>query len=183
MSKVLVGIHNHLHAEINRANLRHQDNVNNWRLPALKYQNGDLIWLDGRNWKTWRPSKKLDNKWYGPFKIIEKISLYAYRIELPLSMKYHNVFHVSLLEPAANNAYPGQNIEPPPPVEIDGEDEYFIEAILDSRIHQWKLQYLIKWVGYDLPDWELAKLHSESEAIDTFHEKYPNKLGPLSNQL
>jgi hypothetical protein len=26
------------------------------------YQNGDLIWLDGYNWKTQRPSKKLDNK-------------------------------------------------------------------------------------------------------------------------
>jgi hypothetical protein len=52
MSKALAEIHNHLHAEINRANLRHQDNVNNRRLPAPNYQNGDIIWLDGRNWKT-----------------------------------------------------------------------------------------------------------------------------------
>jgi hypothetical protein len=29
MSKALSEIHNHLYAEINRANLRHQDNVNN----------------------------------------------------------------------------------------------------------------------------------------------------------
>jgi hypothetical protein len=135
-SKALAEIHNHLHAEINRANLRHQDNANNRRLPAPNYQNGDLIWLDGRNWKTWWPSKKLNNKRHGPFKIIENISPYAYRIELPPSMKCHNVFHVSLLEPAADDAYPGQNTEPPPPVEIDGEDEYFIEAVLDSRIHR-----------------------------------------------
>jgi hypothetical protein len=47
-------------------------------------------------------------------------------------MKYHNVFHVSLLEPTAHNTYPRQNMELLPPVEIDGEDEYFIEAILDS---------------------------------------------------
>jgi hypothetical protein len=59
-------------------------------------------------------------------------------------MKYHNVFHVSLLEPASDDAYPGQHMEPLPPVEIDGEDEYFIEAVLDSRIHRQKLQYLIK---------------------------------------
>jgi hypothetical protein len=50
-------------------------------------------------------------------------------------MKYHNIFHVSLLEPAADDAYPRQNMEPLPPVEIDGEDEYSIEAILDSRIY------------------------------------------------
>jgi hypothetical protein len=98
-------------------------------------------------------------------------------------MKCHNVVHVSLLEPTANDAYPGQNTEPLLPVEIDGEDEYFIEAVLDARIYQWKLQYLIKWVSYDLPDWESVKLHSESEAVDTFHEKYPNKPGPLSNRL
>jgi hypothetical protein len=98
-------------------------------------------------------------------------------------MKCYNVFHVSQLEPTANNAYPGQNTEPLPPVKIDGEDEYFVEAVLDSRIHRRKLQYLIKWVSYDLPDWEPDKLHSEREAIDTFHEKYPDKLGPLSTRL
>jgi hypothetical protein len=63
-------------------------------------------------------------------------------------------------------------------VEIDTEEQYFIEAVLDLRIHQWKLQYLIKWVGYDKPDWEPAKLHSEREAMDKFHQKYPNKLVP-----
>jgi hypothetical protein len=47
-------------------------------------------------------------------------------------MKYHNIFHISLLEPTANNADPGKNMEPLPPVEIDSEDKYFIQAILDS---------------------------------------------------
>jgi hypothetical protein len=96
-------------------------------------------------------------------------------------MKCHNVHHVSLLEPAANDPYPGQRPDPPPPVEIDGEDEYFIESILDSWIHCHKLQYLVKWIGYDMPDWEPAELHSESEAVDRFHEKYPDKPGPLSD--
>jgi hypothetical protein len=50
--KALAEIHNHLCAKINRANLRHQDNANNRRLPTLNYQNRDLIWLDRHNWKT-----------------------------------------------------------------------------------------------------------------------------------
>jgi hypothetical protein len=66
-------------------------------------------------------------------------------------MKYHNVHHVLLLEPAANDLYPGQLPEPPPLVAIDGEDEYLIEEILDSRMHRHKLQYLVKWIGYDMP--------------------------------
>jgi hypothetical protein len=98
-------------------------------------------------------------------------------------MKCHNVFHISLLEPAADDAYPRQNTEPLPPVEIDGKDEYFIEAVLNSQIHRQGLWYLIKWVGYNLPDWEPAELHSETEAVDTFDEKYPDKPGPLPNWL
>jgi hypothetical protein len=94
-------------------------------------------------------------------------------------MKCHNIHHVLLLEPAANDQYSGQWPDPPPLVEIDSEDEYFIEAILDSRIHCCKLQYLVKWIGYDMPDWEPTELHSESEAVDRFYEKYPDKEGLL----
>jgi hypothetical protein len=95
----------------------------------------------------------------------------------------HNVFHVLLLEPTTDDAYPGQNMEPPPLVEINSKDEYFIEAILDSPIHRQKLQYLIKCISYDQPDWEYAKLYSKSEAMDTFYKTYPDKLVLLSTQL
>jgi hypothetical protein len=56
---------------------------------------------------------------------------------------------MSFVEPATDNEYPTQNSELPPPVEIDGKDEYFIEAVFDSRIHDRKLPDLIKWVGND----------------------------------
>jgi hypothetical protein len=96
-------------------------------------------------------------------------------------MKCHNVHHVSLLEPAANDPYPGQWPDPQPLVEIDGEDEYIIKSILDSQIYRYKLQYLVKWISYNMPNWEPAELHSKSEAVDQFHEKYPDELGPLSD--
>jgi hypothetical protein len=131
-SKTLSEIQSHLHREINRANHRYQDNADKHRLLSPNYQPGDLVWLDARNWKTRWPSCKLDNKRHGPFKVLAKVSLYTYRIKLPPMMKCHNVHHVSLLEPAVNDPYPGEWPHPPPLVEIDGEDEYFIEAILDS---------------------------------------------------
>ena len=37
--------------------------------------------------------------WFcGPFSIIKMIELVAYRIALPLIVKFHDVFHVSLLK-------------------------------------------------------------------------------------
>ena len=47
-------------------------------------------------------------------------------------MQMHPVFHVSLLEHAANDPSPGQRQPPSPPIEADGEDEY-VDDILDSR--------------------------------------------------
>jgi hypothetical protein len=44
---------------------------------------------------------------HGPFKILAKVSPYGYRMELLPTMTCHNVQHVSLLEPAANDPYPG----------------------------------------------------------------------------
>lgn len=38
---------------------------------AVTYQVGDMVWLDGKDIQTNRPSKKLDDQRYGPFKVIK----------------------------------------------------------------------------------------------------------------
>ena len=45
------------------------------KCPSHEYSKGDLVWLDTRNLKMDRPSKKLDNKQVGPFMIEEKVGL------------------------------------------------------------------------------------------------------------
>ena len=60
---------------------------------------GERVYLVASNIRTRRPSKKLDAKKLGPFTIVEVISPHAYRLALPASMKVHNVFHASLLQP------------------------------------------------------------------------------------
>jgi hypothetical protein len=49
-------------------------------------------------------------------------------------MKIHPVFHVSLLEPLAGDPLPNQVIPPPPPIKVEGEEEFWVKEILDSRI-------------------------------------------------
>ena len=47
-------------------------------------------------------------------------------------MRIHNTFHISLLEPYEYNKFPSQTQEPPPPIPIEGEDEYELDEIIDS---------------------------------------------------
>jgi hypothetical protein len=44
-------------------------------------------------------SKKLLPKWIGPFKVLARIGEVAYKLELPPTLNWHGVFHVSLLRP------------------------------------------------------------------------------------
>ena len=69
----------------------------------------------------------------------------------------HPIFHISMLEPTAPNKFLSQTETPPPPIIIDGETEFEISEILDSKIdkhHKCKLQYLVKWSGYEGTDEE-----------------------------
>ena len=150
---------------------------------APLFKVGDLVWLSRRNIVTTRPSPKLDYKKLGPYKILEVIgeSRIAFKLELPLRMKIHPVFHVSLLEPYYPNIIPGRVQTPPPPVIVDGFSEYEVKEILDSRIRHNKLQYLVDWVGYrpDERTWEpLDNLENASDAIGQFHRKHPQRPNP-----
>ena len=51
---------------------------------APKYQEGDRVWLSTRNYTTNHPTKKLDHKWIGPFKIVKAISPAAVKLQLTM---------------------------------------------------------------------------------------------------
>ena len=83
------------------------------------------------NW----PAKKFDWKNASPYEIEKIISFYAYWLKLPNTVKIHPIFHMSVLRPAAtaSDALPGQIQDPPPPVEVDGKDKYFVERVDDIK--------------------------------------------------
>ena len=71
-------------------------------------------------------------------------------------MRIHPILHVSLLEAAADDPIPGQHIEPPPPIQVDGEEAWEVEEILDSRLHYQRGQYKVKCHVYEEPSWQPA---------------------------
>jgi hypothetical protein len=119
-----------------------------------KYKEGDQVWLEGKNLRINQPTAKLAPRRHGPFKIIQVMSAVNYRLELPTQWSIHPVFHIDLLTPYKETIMHGPNFTRPTPELIDGEEEYSIEKILDSRHfgRRRRLQYLVKWEGY--PDAE-----------------------------
>src|SRR5690606_22212287 len=145
------------------------------------FEIGDLVWLSRRNIKTTRPCSKLDYKQIGPYKIVKKVNEVAYKLELPSHFSIHPVFHVSLLEPYIPNEIPNRIHEPPPPIEIDNDEEWEVEEILDSFVKRRKLYYVVKWKGY--PESEATPEPPENlrhcqDLVANFHARYPMKPKP-----
>ena len=102
----------------------------------------------------------------------------AYRLTLPPSMKrLHPVFNVVKLMLAPTDPIAGRHAPPPPPPElIDGEEEYVVEEIRDSRMFRRRLQYLVKWEGYGTEGntWEYAEhVNNAPERVAEFHRRNP----------
>ena len=67
--------------------------------------------------------------------IISKPGTHSFTLQLPDSMhSVYPVFHVSQLEPCAPNMIPNRVQPLAPLIEVDGEPEYEIKEILDSKI-------------------------------------------------
>jgi hypothetical protein len=94
-----------------------------------------------------KKDNKLSPKYYGPYKVLQKIGNMAYKLELLASSRVHPVFHVSCLNKVIGDNIPVQTVL----LELDEEGKIILEpeAITDTRIRQLRnrsiSEYLIKW--------------------------------------
>jgi len=80
------------------------------------------------------------------------------------------------LHPYKLPTIPGQQLTPQSPVEVEGEEEYIVEEILDSHLKCNKLEVLVKWEGYtnENNSWEPKdNCKNVHNTIATFYRKYP----------
>jgi hypothetical protein len=73
--------------------------------------------------ELWPQSFFADAQHLGPFPVIKKHGDLNYELELPQSLKAHQVFHVDCLSPWKGNNVNGVNPPLPEPMEIDEEEE------------------------------------------------------------
>ena len=187
----LDSLHQYLHEEMANAQLHYQGPANAKRSPAPDFKVSDQVYVKAKYFWSTRPSKKLSEKNLRPYPIIAQVGSLSFTLHLPDSMRaVHPVFHVSQLKPAIPNTIPNRTQPPPPPVEIDGELEFEISKILDSKVDRrcktCKLLYLVRWSGYKGTDeetsWLLAtELGNATELLDEYHSRYPDKPGPMAS--
>lgn len=95
-----------------------------------------------------RPCAKLAYKFFGPFKIVDKIGKMAYKLDLPADSRIHPVFHVSQLKPFTPNYTPVFSELPRPP-DLAGHDNEPLE-ILERRMvkrgNNALVQIKVKWM-------------------------------------
>ncbi|KAJ4815745.1 polyprotein [Rhynchospora pubera] len=102
--------------------------------------------------------RKLGLRYYGPFQIIEKVGVVAYKLQLPAGSHIHPVFHVSQLKARLGNS---EAIVPElPVVNPDGKWSEIPEKILERTIYKKGnvagVKLLIKWMNLPEEDatWE-----------------------------
>jgi len=150
---------------------------NQRRSPAPIFKPGDWVYLDASDIKTTRPSLKLSHRRLGPFKIMRQVGPLAYRLKLPHGLRQlYPVFNVVKLSAAPDNPIPERKPQALPlPIVIDGEPEWEVEEVLDSRWHRRRFQFLIKWKGFSREhnSWEVASNVKVPDLVVEYYRKHP----------
>ncbi|SOV04157.1 uncharacterized protein UDID_17020 [Ustilago sp. UG-2017a] len=145
----------YLQEQIREAQRRTVDQYNR-KHKDIEFKVGDMVYINRRNWKTRRPTLKLDTRFAGPYPVQERIGRRAYRITLPANLRVHDVFHVSMLEPARTSSLAQRAEQPTIPSLPDEDLDFEVEALIDKRSHQGVIEYKVLWRGYseEAASWE-----------------------------
>ncbi len=111
---------------------QYQHQANRRRRPAPILRPGQRVWLSTKNIPLRVESRKLSQRFIGPFKIARKVNPVTYRLYLPKSLRINPTFHVSLLKPVVSSPFLATG-KPPPPRIIGGQPAYTVHRILDIR--------------------------------------------------
>nr|GFC87535.1 hypothetical protein [Tanacetum cinerariifolium] len=116
-------------SNIRRAQLRMCNQANAHRTD-VEFQVDDWVFVKLQPYRQssvalWQ-SHKLSKRFFGPFRIVERIGLVAYRLDLPEESQIHNVFHISVLKKC--NGDPLSQQQPLPPHFIGWQQQHPSEA-------------------------------------------------------
>jgi hypothetical protein len=164
-------------ANLEKAQDRMKAQADKHRSIAPKYEIGDKVWLSTNNLKVTRASKKLTERWLGPYDITKTVGDNVVKLHLPKTMRIHPVVNISRVRPY-KEPLEGQTSIRPGPVKVteDKEIEYEVDHIVNVRKKGQHMEYLVHWKGYTEEDrtWEpKGNLENAKAALDLFHARNP----------
>ncbi|GBG87829.1 hypothetical protein CBR_g45985 [Chara braunii] len=128
---------------------------------------GDDVLVDARHLQLEADTlRKFRRRFFGPCRILQAVgsdtaaSPVSFRVKLPdylRQARVHDVYHVSLVRPyrRPSERFAGRPYERPPPIMVDGHEEFVISDIVSCRVTDDTppcIEYLVRWKGY--PDKE-----------------------------
>ena len=167
----------------------HAELMRRWRVAAesttkyynlnhtpMEYKVGDWVMLSSKHLRQQRPSKKLSDRFLGPFEVVSLRGRQAYELKLPTQWRIHPVFHVSLLEKfiGRSGAEPMREA-----VEVDSDGEHFeVETILDHKVMRKKTYYLVHWLGWSpaYDEWLLEESLDCNELLDAYKNSLTDRV-------
>lgn len=153
--------------------------ANRFRAPEIVYKVGDKVML---NTSDRRKELKATNSTATCYKLMPRADrpftvtathpdTSNYTLHLPNNPSTYNVFHASKLYPFVDNDdtnFPLRTLARPDPISVDGEDEYYIDRIIDSQHVGCGARYLVRWTDYGPEEdrWLPASLLKDTVALD-----------------
>ncbi|GMJ03106.1 hypothetical protein HRI_003979800 [Hibiscus trionum] len=117
-----------------------------------------------------RSCQKLSAKWFGPFKILDRVGTVAYRLELPADSKVHHVFHISQLKKRIEDAPCQQDL---PVIGPDGgiskEPSKDLARRIGKRGNQTVTEVLVEWSNSFPEDATWEVLHQLQSQFPNFN--------------
>ena len=138
-----------------------------------EFQVGDWVFLRLQPYRqttlSMRRDLKLAPKFYGPFKVLERIGMVAYRLQLPPTSAIHPVFHVLMLKKKLGNVQPVSPQLPP----TNAAGQFLVEPVkivarrVIKRDNKPVPQILVQWSN-------LPPEQATWEDYEKIHQQFPN---------
>ena len=135
---------------------------------AREFAEGEMVFLrvkPKRSSLRLGKYKKLAFRYCGPYQIIKRIGEQAYKLALPLHLKIHNVFHVSLLKkyvPDPRHVLEDDHVNFVSQEEVIAEPDVILQTREKQLRSRTLREVLVQWKGYPAEeasweDWDLLK--------------------------
>ena len=115
----------------------------------MSFKVDDWVLVSTKNLRQKRPSRKLSQKFLGPYQVDKVVGMHglAYKLYILVFMRLHLVFPISALEPFYGR--PGEDPSTLQELYVQGNNVYEVEAILNYKGNGRNRQFYIKWKDYE----------------------------------